>query len=296
MDQLLSAVRQAAGDGYTVYGELGREHDADVWYLARDLAAGSLVAMRLYTEQIGPSGRREYALEVARELNASVSVGMSDCPACGTPMRRWGRFCTRCGASLADGDQSDVPAERERQLAHIREEAGDVYDVLGEMPWSGGGAVFFALERSSGRLVRLRVTSGDRLAETKALMPFSARVTAGYMTSMMPGLPPPPTGPLFAAASPPETPPPVPRITGAVPPPAAVPGRSAAAPPALSIPVPPPHARAPARTTPADAIPAVPVPDRAVVAGATVWAAPLSAREWLLLAVIAVLVLVVLSR
>jgi hypothetical protein len=284
MDDLLEAVRQKAADeGYTVYGELGREHDADVWYLARERASGKLVAMRLHTEQVGPGGHKDYALEVANELNGSVSVGLAECPSCHTPVRRWGRFCTRCGANLADSGQALSPGERQDLLERVRKEAADLYEILGEMPWSGGGAVFFALERATGRLVRLRIKSeggADVLGETRALMPLVERVNAGYLTSIQPAVPPEPPSVLRAAA--PPSPTPFPRAVPAVPPVSGpqvgLPSPPVIPPPAVAIPAPPPK---PPRQAP-----------KAPPKSRIDWGAPFSTRERLLLGVIVVLALV----
>ncbi len=214
MTDFLAAVREAA-DGYEVYGELGRESETDIWFLARDLETKKLVALRLQApaDPGTAGGKPEYDLDVARELDASVSVGMGECPNCSTKLRRWARFCTWCGADLSDSKaMPSSPGQRDALLKQVQEAASEYYEVLGEMPWAGGGGnVYFALERQSRRLVRLRLKQGDdgaSLGETRVLMDFKDRqVTAEYMTQVvasskpsMPAMTPPPPAAKPAAA------------------------------------------------------------------------------------------------
>jgi hypothetical protein len=188
MDEFLREVRGAAAGNYEVFGELGRESDEDIWYLARDLQSHKLVALHLTREDDG-SGNAEYELEVARELDKSVAVGLGECRECGTSLRRWARFCTQCGADLNEGAAVPTsPEARERLLDQVRMAASEYYDVLGEMPWAdGAGIVYFAMERSSGRLVRLRLrqdADGASLRETRVMMGLKDQVQASYVTSI----------------------------------------------------------------------------------------------------------------
>lgn len=189
MDEFLQRVREVAAGDYEVFGELGRESDADIWYLARDRQTRKLVALRLKRERIGVDQKPEYSLDVARELDKSVSIGAGECRQCGANLRRWARFCTQCGADLTEGGKPlTSPQAREQILLAVREAAAVFYDVLGEMPWAdGAGTVYFAIEKSSGRLVRLRLrqdAEGSSLGETRVMMELEERVQASYVTNV----------------------------------------------------------------------------------------------------------------
>lgn len=189
MDEFLQLVREVAAGAYEVFGELGRESEADIWYLARDRQTRKLVALRLKREGIGADQKPEYSLDVARELDKSVSVGAGECRQCGANLRRWARFCTQCGADLTDGGKAPTsPQAREQILLEVRAAAAEYYDVLGEMPWAdGAGTVYFAIEKSSGRLVRLRLredAEGSSLGETRVMMELEERVQASYVTNV----------------------------------------------------------------------------------------------------------------
>lgn len=187
MDELLRTVQEAASEFYHVYGELGRESADDVWYLGKDRSTARLVALRLRRVGVGPDGKPDYDLSAAQELDGSVSVGAGDCVACRKPLRRWARYCTHCGADLAvKGENPSSPGARAALLAEVRAAAQGVYDVLGEMPWGGGGGmVYFAVEKATQRLVRLRLRPDDegfQLGETRVMMPLGDRLAASYVT------------------------------------------------------------------------------------------------------------------
>lgn len=188
MDELLQTVRDAAAGEFEVYGELGREGPDSIWYLARGVTERNLVALRLHLVRSSPGAKPEYDLEVAQELNAAVAVGLGDCPKCKTPIRRWMRFCTQCGADLGLGGQVPTsPTDRAVMLEMVQAAAASEYEVLGEMPWTGGGIVYFALEKKGGRLVRLRLKASDggyELGLTRALLPLTERISAAYVTSV----------------------------------------------------------------------------------------------------------------
>jgi len=211
MDEFLQLVRDVAAGDYEVFGELGRESDADIWYLARDRQTRKLVALRLKREGIGADQKPEYSLDVARELDKSVSIGAGECRYCGANLRRWARFCTQCGADLTDGGKTPTsPQAREQILLEVRAAAAEYYDVLGEMPWAdGAGTVYFAIEKSSGRLVRLRLrqdAEGSSLGETRVMMELEERVQASYVTNVgsapaQVSVPPASNAPISSAAN-----------------------------------------------------------------------------------------------
>lgn len=121
------------------------------------------------------------------------------CPRCGAALRAWARFCGKCGADVSSAAAVPAdPAGRAELLEQVREAAGEVYRVLGEMPWAGGGGlVYFALEKESGRLVRLRLqasTEGMALGETRMAVPLE-RLAADYVSEVsLPPVPPPAPG------------------------------------------------------------------------------------------------------
>lgn len=155
-DELLDAVRDAAGSDFEVFGEVGRIKDGAIAYLARDLSTTQLVMLRLTAE---PQGRNNYGLDVARELDASIPSPESTCPRCGTPVRSWGRFCTQCGVDLWTDPRAGQPRSKEALLEAVREATRDKYEILGEMPKAGGGIVYFARELGTGKVEALRVRS-----------------------------------------------------------------------------------------------------------------------------------------
>ena len=70
----------------------------------------------------------------------------------------------------------------------VRVAAAPGYEVLGEMPWDqGAGTVYFAIERTNGRLVRLRLKEDEHeglvLTETtgRGIAPFADRLSAAYL-------------------------------------------------------------------------------------------------------------------
>ena len=187
MGDLLGTVRDAATPHYHVYGELGRESVDDIWYLGKEHASEKLVALRLHRIGTLPDGGPDYDLEIAHELDGSVAVGQAQCHHCGAELRRWARFCTQCGGDLSTSTENpSSPGARAALLAEVKSAAAGVYDVLGEMPWAGGvGTVYFAVEKASGRLVRLRLMQqgeGFELGETRVAMPFAEQLTASYVT------------------------------------------------------------------------------------------------------------------
>lgn len=209
-DELLEHVR-ATAEGFTVFGELGRKSERDIWYLARDDEARALMALRLRQEGVDEEGQPAYSLEIAKELDKEVPLGEGECPHCGARLRSFARFCGKCGGDLTASSQMPASAaERAALLEEVRIASAEVYDVVGEMPWGGGaGLVYFALEKSTGRLVRLRLKregADYSLGETQAAMALKTKVLAAYTSGVGPAVPPPPAPPPGRQASPPPAP------------------------------------------------------------------------------------------
>jgi hypothetical protein len=95
---------------------------------------------------------------VLRQLDATVPSAEGKCPTCGQSLRGWGRFCSQCGADLSGVAPGEGGASSDRLLEAVRQSAGSTYEVLGQMDRSeGGGVVYFARERDSGKIVALRL-------------------------------------------------------------------------------------------------------------------------------------------
>jgi hypothetical protein len=174
-EDLLWAVRDAIGSDYEVLGEVARDAMSNV-FLARARADQKLALLRLSRSQVG-AGQDEFELDVLSTLDASVPDLESRCGRCGATLRPWARFCTKCGQDVSGvGPSSQEHLSRTGLLDAVREAAADEYEVIGDMPRAeGGGLVYFARERGSGRLVALRLQLEDgneySLGVTRVLRP-----------------------------------------------------------------------------------------------------------------------------
>jgi hypothetical protein len=206
-DEFLRAVREAAEGEYEVLGEMGRGQRGAIVYLARDLSAERLVALRL---EHGDAAD-EFTLEVVKQLDSSMPAVESSCPKCGAPQRGWGRFCPQCGSDLS-GLSAELHSS-EDLLQAVKDASAGEFEVLGEMDQAeGGGRVYFARDLVSGGLVALRLlkektASGAEeyaLNKTRVLKPLAEELVGDA-----PAKAPPKVRPPSAAAPPPRaTPPP----------------------------------------------------------------------------------------
>jgi hypothetical protein len=152
---ILESLRAMVADDFDVLGEIGRDAHGTLVYLARDRAALTLVALRL-EPQVG----EEYALDIVRVLDASIPDAAGSCPRCSASLRPWARFCTQCRYDLSGIGPSDsgTNVSREDLRAAVEAAAADEFEVLGDMPRAeGGGLVYFARDRSDGKVVALRL-------------------------------------------------------------------------------------------------------------------------------------------
>jgi hypothetical protein len=155
LDDLLTAVREAASAEFVVLGEMGRGGNGIVAYLARDRADGKLVALKVTPD---PRGGNEYTLDVAKQLDASVPAPSSTCPSCGVSLRGWHRFCTQCGINLWSDRSAGEGWNKTDLLKAVEQAVHGKFEILGEMDRAeGGGTVYFARELESGRLEALRL-------------------------------------------------------------------------------------------------------------------------------------------
>ncbi len=218
-DTLLDAVRKAVAADFDVLGELGRGSRGKVVYLGRERTSGHLVALQLVP---APGGEKsgDMFLDVLRKLDGSVPAAEAKCPNCGDALRGWLRYCSHCGADLSGVAPDSGPGTSRAQLLEaVREAAGQTYEVLGEMPRvEGGGIVYFARERATGKIGALR------LQQREAAPDGRKRYELGR-TRMLDAVVQDLVGPAAseAPAPPPAAPPSPPKPTPLVAPPAAPP-------------------------------------------------------------------------
>ena len=178
----LELIRARARD-YQVFGELGRKSDDEIWFLARREGEPALVALRLYRRTVDEWGDPVFDFDVVREVGSDVSVAQAHCIACGAQLRSFSRYCGICGADQTKGLRAGQSLkERAARLEEVRVAAEEYYEVLGEMPRAeGGGVVYFALQRSNGALVQLRLREADgelELGETRVGVQMDVSLTA----------------------------------------------------------------------------------------------------------------------
>jgi hypothetical protein len=207
VDPFLQAVQEAAADDFSVLGEIGRGADGVIIYLARENASQRLVALRLQREGAMAD---EYGLELVRHLDNSMPAPDSKCFKCGASVTGWARFCSSCGSDLSgSAPASDDATERALMLEAVKEAVAGQYDVLGEMSRNeGGGAVYFARDPATNKIVALRLQregASDEfsLGLTTALKPIarSLGVKSGA-TQALSGMKRPPARPPAATSSP----------------------------------------------------------------------------------------------
>ncbi|MEO8227893.1 MAG: hypothetical protein ABI637_10685, partial [Gemmatimonadota bacterium] len=174
-DPFLRAVQDAAAADFDVLGEIGRGPDGMIIYLAREAASRRLVALRLQREgQLAD----EFSLEVVRHLDNSMPAPESKCVSCGKAVKGWARFCSYCGADLSGAAAKEGDAvDRALLLEAVKEAVSAEYEVLGEMSRNeGGGAVYFARDLATGKVVALRLErDGEEfsLGLTTAMKPLA---------------------------------------------------------------------------------------------------------------------------
>ena len=95
---LLGAIRAATAGEFDIFEDLGRAADGADCYLARELATGRLVALRL--ERDGAAAG-ELALGVVHRLDDSVPGPGERCPLCYARVIGWHRHCPTCGTDVS---------------------------------------------------------------------------------------------------------------------------------------------------------------------------------------------------
>jgi len=165
-DELFRTLKRAVTGSFEVLAELGRGPGGRNAFVAREVEGGGLVVLELNLESSDAAGTPSYGLYVRRELDASVPALSLQCNQCGASITGWARFCPQCDSDLS-GVAHTTGGRRAADLMRTGQLAGqDRYELLGAMPRAeGGGAVYFARERASGRLVTLRVEKVEGAGE-----------------------------------------------------------------------------------------------------------------------------------
>ena len=201
VDPFLKAVQDAAAADFAVLGEIGRGAEGMIIYLAREATSRRLVALRLQREGTLAD---EFSLEVVRHLDNSMPAPDSRCFKCGKAVKGWARFCSYCGADLSGAAPKEGDAaERAMMIEAVKEAVSGEYEVLGEMSRNeGGGAIYFARDLATQRIVALRLqreAGGEEfsLGLTTAMKPLaqSLGVKAAATHVMSAAAPPPPPAP-----------------------------------------------------------------------------------------------------
>jgi Sel1 repeat-containing protein len=209
-DKFLRAVQRAVAGDFEVLGELGRGGKGKIVYLARETASRHLVALQLVPGERGPESG-ELWLDVLRKLDGSVPSPEGKCPICHQKMVGWGRFCSQCGSDLSGIAPGGADGSSDRLLDAVKQAAGQRYDVLGQMDRTeGGGVVYFAREKDSGKIVALRLQKDAPAADGRERYNLGqTTVLTSVVNSLIgpePREPAPSPGPQVAM-----TPPPAPR-------------------------------------------------------------------------------------
>jgi hypothetical protein len=173
-DAVWDALARALTGEYEIVAGLGLGSGGAPVYLARELVTDSLVALRLPPLASG-SDEREFGLEVVRQIDASLPDIETRCTRCGTVLRRWTRFCTRCKRDIS-GIAPDAQGQSRDQLRRMaRETATGKYDIIGDMPRTeGGGLVYFARDLATGQIVGLQLEAGPEAGLVMTTTSFAA--------------------------------------------------------------------------------------------------------------------------
>jgi hypothetical protein len=158
-DAVWNALARALTGEYDIVARLGVGSSGAPVYLARELVTDKLVAIRL-PPLVSGNESQEYGLEIVRQIDASLPEIEGRCAHCGAKVRRWSRFCMRCGSDISGIAPSDSQS-REDLRDIVRRTALGKYEMLGEMTRAdGGGLVYFGRERSSGQILGLQLERG----------------------------------------------------------------------------------------------------------------------------------------
>jgi serine/threonine-protein kinase len=149
----LKALRDATGGNLSVVALLGCDPAEQTgWgsaaYLAVDAATGSLVVAALNERVVGP---RRYDVTLWRVLDESLPGPVSWCWHCGAEVDGWLRYCS-CGADLS-GIAPGNEDERRELLEQVRQSVAGEFELLGSLPYTGGGGPAYFARRTEGHAV-----------------------------------------------------------------------------------------------------------------------------------------------
>jgi predicted Ser/Thr protein kinase len=154
----LRALEAAVGNALTVIALLGSDNgEHSEWgsfaFLAREETTGTLVVAAL-NERVGMSAG--YDVTLWRSLEESLPGPISWCSQCGTEVDGWTRYCS-CGADLS-GIAPGTEKERQELLEQVRQSVAGEFDLLGSLPYAGGGGpAYFARRTEGSAVVALRM-------------------------------------------------------------------------------------------------------------------------------------------
>ena len=180
----LEALRQAVGDRLTVIALLGSDtREQSEWgsaaFLAREEGTGALVIAAL-NERIGMSAG--YDVTLWRTLEESLPGPISWCPQCGTEVEGWTRYCS-CGADLS-GIAPGTEEARESLLEQVRQSVAGEFELLGSLPYAGGGGpAYFARRTESNVVVALRMHADGSFDDGTQRISLSLSGALGEMGS-----------------------------------------------------------------------------------------------------------------
>ncbi|HKW10034.1 MAG TPA: serine/threonine-protein kinase, partial [Gemmatimonadaceae bacterium] len=149
----MAALREAVGNNLSVIVLLGSDLDErSDWrssaYLALEEATGSLVVVAL-NERMGLGAG--YDVTLWRSLEESLPGPLSWCTLCGSEVQGWTRYCS-CGADLSGIAPSTESARREL-FDQVRQSVAGEFELLGSLPYAGGGGPAYFARRTEGNAV-----------------------------------------------------------------------------------------------------------------------------------------------
>lgn len=158
-DAVWDALARALTGEYDIVARLGIGGNGAPVYLARELVTDRLVAIRL-PPLVSGNESQEYGLEIVRQIDGSLPEIDARCAHCDAKVRRWSRFCMRCGRDIS-GIAPSAGQSRDNLRDLARRAALGKYEMLGEMTRAdGGGLVYFGRERTSGQILGLQLEEG----------------------------------------------------------------------------------------------------------------------------------------
>ncbi|HWC46853.1 MAG TPA: serine/threonine-protein kinase, partial [Casimicrobiaceae bacterium] len=168
----------------TVLALLGSDmHEQSEWgsvaFLAREEPTGALVVAAL-NERVGMSAG--YDVTLWRSLEESLPGPISWCPQCGAEVDGWTRYCS-CSADLS-GIAPGTEEAREALIERVRQSIAGEFELLGSLPYAGGGGpAYFARRPDGGVVVALRMHADGTFDDGTQRISLSLSEPLGEMGS-----------------------------------------------------------------------------------------------------------------